>query len=62
MVEIDTTALEKRLNFLVVALSSVDSVLARIGLVRSSRDNQIGVRYDLKRIGSRLERHRSGLA
>lgn len=56
MIKVDTTAFEKSLYFFVVACSSIDSILARVVLVRSTSHGQGGIRHNSKCIGAGLNR------
>ena len=54
MVEVNTSALEEGLNFLVVAVTTVDSVFARIVLVRRASHYERRVWNDFECVGAGL--------
>ena len=54
VVEVNAPALEESLHFLVIAVAAVDSVLARVVLVRRARHDECRVRNNLKRVRAGL--------
>ena len=54
VIEVDTTPFQERLYFLVVALLPIDGIFAIVALIRSSSDDEVGVRHNFEGIGSGL--------
>ena len=55
VIQIDSATFEKRLYFAVVAPATVDGILAAVVSECCTRHDELGVRDNLKIVGSRLE-------